>query len=58
MGGLFFVVAEFLGFAIAYRIIRFPAYVFFMVIEIVYVRMRPGASAQRYPLAYFVVAQK
>jgi|CXWL01.1.fsa_nt_gi SAM-dependent methyltransferase len=58
IGGLFFVVAEFLGFAIVNRMLRLPVYAFFMMLEIVYVRMRPGVSAQRYPLAYFVVAQK
>lgn len=58
MGGLFFVVAEFLGFAIVHRMLRFPVYAIFLILENMYVRIRPGVSSQRYPLAYFVVAQK
>lgn len=58
MGGLFFGVAEFLGFVIVHRTLRLPVFAFFMMLEIVYARMRPGVSAQRYPLTYFVVAQK
>ncbi|OGQ87754.1 MAG: hypothetical protein A2512_10580 [Deltaproteobacteria bacterium RIFOXYD12_FULL_56_24] len=58
MGGLFLVVAEFLGFRIPYRVLRIPIYSFCMLFESLYRRRKPGISVQRYPLAYFVVAWK
>jgi SAM-dependent methyltransferase len=58
MGGLFLSVAEFLGILIPWRLVRFPPYVFCMLLEMLYGRIKPGISAQRYPLAYFVVARK
>lgn len=56
MGGLFLVVAEFLGFVMPFRVLRLPIYTFCMLLEKFYARIKPGISAQRYPLAYFVVA--
>lgn len=58
MGGLFLVVAEFLGILISWRLIRFPLFVSCMLLEKLYGHIKPGISAQRYPLAYFVVARK
>lgn len=58
MGGVFLVVAEFLGFVLPHVLFRLPVYAGFMFLEILYTLIRSGISAQRYPLAYFVVARK
>jgi SAM-dependent methyltransferase len=58
MGGLFLAIAEFLGILISIRLLRFPIFLSCMLLERLYGRIRPGTSAQRYPLAYFVVAIK
>lgn len=58
MGGLFFAIAEFLGIILRWRVIRLPVFLFCMLLERLYSICKPGVSAQRYPLAYFVVAQK
>ncbi|MDP1927110.1 MAG: methyltransferase domain-containing protein [Thiobacillus sp.] len=58
MGGLFLAVAEFLGILVTWRLLRFPVFLFCMLLERLYGSLRPGVSAQRYPLAYFVVARK
>lgn len=58
MGGLFLAIAEFLGILISCRLIRFPIFLSSMWLESLYRYLKPGVSAQRYPLAYFVVARK
>lgn len=58
MDGLFLAVAEFLGILITWRQIRFPVFLFCILFERLYGSLKPGVSAQRYPLAYFVVARK
>ena len=58
MGGLFLAISEFLGILITWRLIRFPGFLFCMLLERLYDCLRPDVSAQRYPLAYFVVARK
>lgn len=57
MGGVV-AVAEFLGTLISWRVIRVPVFLSCMLLESLYGRIKPGTSAQRYPLAYFVVATK
>lgn len=57
-GGLFMVVAEFLGFAAKFRILRLIVSACCLSLEQIYRYVRPGVSAERYPLAYFVVATK
>lgn len=57
-GGLFIVVAEFLGFAIKFRPVRLMVAASCLLLEQIYRSLRPGVSAERYPLAYFVVATK
>jgi len=57
-GGLFIVIAEFLGFAVKFGPVRLIAAAWCLVLEKIYRYLRPGASAERYPLAYFVVATK
>ena len=58
MGGVFWVVAEFLGILISWRLLRLPIFLSCMLLESLYGRIKPGVSAKRYPLAYFVVAIK
>lgn len=57
-GGLFLTVAEFLGMHIPWRVFRIPLFAFCMLLEKLYAKLKPGVSAQRYPLAYYVVAGK
>lgn len=57
-GGLFIVVAEFLGFAVKFRSLRLMIAAVCLLLEKIYRFLRPGVSAERYPLAYFVVATK
>lgn len=57
MGGIFLTIAEFVSFAIPYRILRLPVYSCCILLEWLYERLKPGVSAQRFPLAYFVVAR-
>ena len=57
-GGCFVVVAEFLGFAAKFRILRLVISACCLLLETIYRYIRPGVSAERYPLAYFVVATK
>jgi SAM-dependent methyltransferase len=57
-GGLFLVVAEFLGILISWRLLRLPIFLSCMLLESLYGFIKPGVSAKRYPLAYFVVATK
>jgi len=57
-GGLFIVVAEFLGFAVKFRPLRLILAVVCLLLEKIYRVLRPGVSAERYPLAYFVIATK
>jgi SAM-dependent methyltransferase len=57
LGGLFLVIAEFLGTLITWRPIRLSIFLFCILLEILYKYFKPDSS-QRYPLAYFVIAQK
>ena len=57
-GGVFLAIAEFLGILISWKGIRFPMVLFFIGLEKLYRRVRPGVSEKRYPLTYFVVARK
>lgn len=57
-GGLFMVVAEFLGFVAKFRILRLLISAGCLLLENIYRYVRPGVSAERYPLAYFIVATK
>ncbi|MPZ57889.1 MAG: methyltransferase domain-containing protein [Rhizobiales bacterium] len=58
LGGLFIVICEFIGFALRYQILQFLAQALCIGVQRLVERLRPNTSAQRYPLGYFIVAQK
>jgi len=57
-GGLFIVVAEFLGFVAKFRFLRLVISASCLLLEKIYRYVHPGISAERYPLAYFIIATK
>lgn len=57
-GGLFLTLAEFIGMAVPWRLFRISVFGFCFLLEGIYTKLKPGVSAQRFPLAYYVVAGK
>jgi SAM-dependent methyltransferase len=57
-GGGFLVIGEILGTIFRFRIIRVPIFSLCMLLEKLYDLFKPGLSAKRFPLGYFVVARK
>lgn len=58
MGGGFLVVAEVLSMLVSFRILKLPVTIFCLGLESIYRKLKPNISQKRYPLAYFVVAEK
>lgn len=57
LGGLFIIVAEFLGYAVKFNLLKSLIYVICSLIEKLYSALKTK-SAEKYPLAYFVTAIK
>lgn len=57
-GGLFVVIAELLGFVFKFRLLRVFLAIVCLLLEKLYRFIRPGVSAESFPLGYFIVATK
>ena len=58
MGGVGLVIAEFMGYIVRFRFLRFLLAIFGLTLQATIETFRPNTSATRYPLAYFVTAVK